>query len=78
MPLSDVKLLGTIRPQFISVIASDLNYDWPDDWIGRIKPVDNRQPSGIASSAEAIPILILPSWRRYGQCWSRMTSRSPR
>jgi len=47
VPLSDVKLLDTMRPQFGVLRTSDLNYDWAEAWIQAMRREQNLAPSTI-------------------------------
>ncbi len=45
VPVSDVKLLDTIRPLLASASTAHLNYDWADAWIREMKRKQNLSPS---------------------------------
>lgn len=47
VPVSDVKLLDTIRPAIGLFSTSNLNYDWPDGWVTSMKREANLSPSTI-------------------------------
>ncbi|TWI62518.1 phage integrase family protein [Pseudoduganella lurida] len=47
VPLSDVKLLDTIRSQLSTLSTGCLNYDWADNWVRSMKRDDNLAPSTI-------------------------------
>ena len=47
VPVSDVKLLDTVRPDLELVSTSGLNYDWADGWIRAMKREANLAPSTI-------------------------------
>jgi integrase len=47
VPVSDVKLLDTIRPALASVSSTALNYDWAEAWITRMKRHDYLAPNTI-------------------------------
>lgn len=47
VPLSEVKLLDTIRPTVSKLDTSCLNYDWAEAWVRQLKRVDNLAPSTI-------------------------------
>lgn len=47
VPVSDVKLLDTIRPDLELVGTGSLNYDWADSWIRAMKREVNLAPSTI-------------------------------
>lgn len=47
VPLSDVKLLDTIRPQLASDSTRHLTYDWADVWVRNMKREQNLAPSTI-------------------------------
>lgn len=47
VPLSDVKLLDTLRPGLASMSTGYLNYDWADAWIVQMKREYNLAPSTI-------------------------------
>ncbi|WP_371763765.1 site-specific integrase [Massilia sp.] len=47
VPVSDVKVLDAIRPDFELVSTGNLNYDWADGWIRSMKRVANLAPSTI-------------------------------
>lgn len=47
VPVSDVKLLDTIRPALELVNTGTLNYDWADAWITSMKREANLAPSTI-------------------------------
>lgn len=47
IPVSDLKLLDTIRPTLGKLGTSNLSYDWADAWIRQLKRQDNLAPSTI-------------------------------
>lgn len=47
VPVSDVKLLDTIREGVRTVGTGQLNYDWAEGWIRQMKRVQNLSPSTI-------------------------------
>ncbi len=47
VPLSEVKLLETVKAQLIGVATSHMTYDWADLWIRQLKRGDNLSPSTI-------------------------------
>jgi len=47
VPVSDVKLLHTIRPSLLTCTTGFLNYDWAEGWIREMKRVQNLSPSTI-------------------------------
>jgi integrase len=47
IPVSDVKLLDTIRPALADTSTSHLTYDWADGWIRKMKREQNLSPSTI-------------------------------
>jgi hypothetical protein len=47
VPVSDVKLLDTIRPGLELFSTGNLNYDWADGWIRSMKREANLAPSTI-------------------------------
>ena len=47
VPVSDIKLLDTIRPQLELISTGNLNYDWADGWIRTMKRDANLAPSTI-------------------------------
>jgi integrase len=47
VPVSDQKLLDTIRPHLASQATAHLNYDWAECWIREMKRVHNLAPSTI-------------------------------
>ncbi len=46
-PVSDVKLLDTVRVQLASTSTAHLNDDWAESWVRRMKRIDNLAPSTI-------------------------------
>jgi len=47
VPVSDIKLLDTIRPLLSSISTNDLTLDWCETWISDMKRVENLSPSTI-------------------------------
>ena len=47
VPVSDIKLLDTIRSTLTDVRSNQLNYDWADSWIRELKRERNLSPSTI-------------------------------
>jgi integrase len=47
VPVSDVKLLDTVRPGLSATGTGQLNYDWAEGWIRSMKRVQNLSPSTI-------------------------------
>ncbi len=47
VPVSDLKILDTVRPQLVGVATSLINYDWAEMWIRQMKRRDNLSPSTI-------------------------------
>jgi integrase len=47
VPVSDAKLLHTIRPLLLNCSTGFLNYDWAEGWIREMKRVQNLSPSTI-------------------------------
>ncbi|WP_332879778.1 site-specific integrase [Massilia sp. S19_KUP03_FR1] len=47
VPVSDIKLLDTMRPDVAGMTTSALNYDWADAWICTMKRTDHLAPSTI-------------------------------
>ncbi|RZI40146.1 site-specific integrase [Herbaspirillum sp. HC18] len=47
VPVSDIKLLNTIRPLLATASTGHLNYDWAEGWVRRMKRIDNLSPSTI-------------------------------
>jgi integrase len=47
VPVSDIKLLHTLRPLLASASTGYLNYDWAEGWVRRMKRIDNLSPSTI-------------------------------
>lgn len=47
VPVSDEKLLETVRSRVADINTNDLNYDWADAWVRGMKQVDNLSPSTI-------------------------------
>jgi integrase len=47
VPLSDIKLLDTVRPVIGILSTSDLNYDWADSWVTSLKREANLAPTTI-------------------------------
>lgn len=47
VPVSDIKLLHTIRPLLATASTGHLNYDWAEGWVRRMKRIDNLSPSTI-------------------------------
>ncbi|NHZ99117.1 hypothetical protein [Massilia sp. CCM 8734] len=47
VPVSEQKLLDTIRERVADVNTNDLNYEWAEKWIRRMKHIDNLSPTTI-------------------------------
>ena len=47
VPVSDVKLLSTIRPLLAAASTGHLNYDWAEAWVREMKRIHNLAPSTI-------------------------------
>ncbi len=47
VPVSDVKLLDTVRASVATVSTGQLNYDWAEGWIRAMKRAQNLSPSTI-------------------------------
>jgi len=47
VPVSDLKVLETVKAQLIGVSSSQMTFDWADLWIRQLKRVDNLSPSTI-------------------------------
>jgi integrase len=47
VPVSDVKLLDTVRQSLCAVSTGQLNYEWAEGWIRQMKRVQNLSPSTI-------------------------------
>ena len=47
VPVSDIKLLDTIRPQLMRSSTDHLNYDWAEAWVRQMKREQNLSPSTI-------------------------------
>jgi hypothetical protein len=45
VPLSDIKLLDTVRPALGLLSTSNLNYNWADAWVTSMKREGNLAPS---------------------------------
>ena len=66
VPLSDVKLLDTIRPTLGLLDTSNLNYDWADSWVTSLKRDANLAPSTIRHRHGAL-----------ARCFDWMTRKHP-
>lgn len=47
VPVSDIKLLHTIRPLLATASTGHLNYDWAEGWVRGMKRIHNLSPSTI-------------------------------
>ena len=47
VPVSDIKLLDTIRPLLSTVSTNELNHEWCETWTRDMKRVENLSPSTI-------------------------------
>lgn len=47
VPVSDVKLLDTLRPLLANAATGHLNYDWAEAWVRKMKREQNLAPSTI-------------------------------
>lgn len=47
VPISEVKLLDTVRSDFMQLTTGQLNYDWAEGWIRSLKRARNLSPSTI-------------------------------
>jgi integrase len=47
VPLSDLKILDTVKAQLIGVATSHMNIDWAELWIRQMKRGDNLSPSTV-------------------------------
>lgn len=47
VPVSDTKLLDTVRPRLAAITTRQLNYDWAEGWVRYMKRTDNLAPSTI-------------------------------
>lgn len=47
VPVSDIKLLHTIRPLVATASTGHLNYDWAEGWVRGMKRIHNLSPSTI-------------------------------
>ena len=66
VPVSDVKLLDTIRPALGITSTSDLNYEWAEAWISSMKCEANLAPSTIRHRHGAL-----------ARCFDWMTRKHP-
>lgn len=44
VPVSDVKLLDTLRPTVLTLSTGDLNYDWAEGWVRQMTREQNLAP----------------------------------
>ena len=54
VPVSEVKLLDTLRPAFLTLRTDCLNYDWAEGWVRQMKRSANLAPSTIRHRAGAL------------------------
>ena len=47
VPLSDIKLLDTVRPSLLALSTGYLNYEWAEAWVRSMKRLNNLAPSTI-------------------------------
>ena len=47
VPVSDLKILDTLKPQLTSITTSQMTYEWAELWIRQMKRGDNLSPSTI-------------------------------
>lgn len=47
VPVSEMKLLDTVREGLLTVGTGQLNYDWAEGWIRQMKRIQNLAPSTI-------------------------------
>lgn len=66
VPLSDVKLLDTVRSELGMISTSNLNYDWADSWVISMKREANLAPSTIRHRHGAL-----------ARCFDWMTRKHP-
>lgn len=66
VPLSDVKLLDTVRPSLATLSTGYLNYDWAEGWIRSMKRELNLAPSTIRHRHGAL-----------ARCFDWMTRKHP-
>jgi hypothetical protein len=66
VPVSDIKLLHTLRPLLASASTGYLNYDWAEGWVRRMKRIDNLSPSTIRHRHGAL-----------ARCCDRMLRKHP-
>lgn len=66
LPLSETKLLDTIRPALATVTTGHLNYDWAEGWISTMKRERNLSPSTIHHRHGAL-----------ARCFDWMTRKHP-
>lgn len=54
VPLSDIKLLDTVRPLLSTLVTGYLNYDWAEGWVRSMKRELNLAPSTIRHRSGAL------------------------
>ena len=54
VPVSDIKVLDTVRPTLLTLSTGYLNYDWAEGWVRQMKRELNLAPSTIRHRAGAL------------------------
>ncbi|MDB5952182.1 MAG: GTP-binding protein LepA [Massilia sp.] len=54
VPVSDIKILDTVRPTLLALSTGYLNYDWAEGWVRQMKRELNLAPSTIRHRAGAL------------------------
>lgn len=67
LPVSEEKLLDTIRVRIADVDTNDLNYEWVEMWIRKMKHIDNLSPNTIRHRHGALARCIDWVCRRHPQ-----------
>lgn len=66
VPVSDIKLLDTLRPGLLTLTTGYLNYDWAEGWVSVMKRQSNLAPSTIRHRHGAL-----------ARCFDWMTRKHP-
>jgi hypothetical protein len=66
VPVSDIKILDTVRPTLLSLSTGYLNYDWAEGWVRQMKRESNLAPSTIRHRAGALARCFDWMMRKHG------------
>jgi integrase len=66
VPVSDIKILDTVRPTLLTLSTGYLNYDWAEGWVRHMKRELNLAPSTIRHRAGALARCFDWMMRKHG------------